>query len=143
MFLFGRYLYGTVDQIVGVCHVRTMFFHFMFFPLLPYETFIVVELGDGRATAYPIARSWKSLWFAWGRAFLTILFLIFGSASWDFFAADPKPGYKVTAVWTGVVALATVAVIVLSYRMSLPGDARRDYLLQLVSKARDRELGEG
>ena len=40
----GRRLYGKVDEVPGVCHVATPFFHINLIPLIPFQS--VVVYGD-------------------------------------------------------------------------------------------------
>jgi hypothetical protein len=49
--LFGEDLFGKVDQVPGLCHVRTRFLHVMFFPLGPTASFLIVKSEQDSAPA--------------------------------------------------------------------------------------------
>ena len=68
---FGKRLYGKVDEVPGVFHVATQFFHLQFFPLIPLQSLIVLAGTDGER-GVPTAMSLKSVLMAWFRAFLLI-----------------------------------------------------------------------
>lgn len=71
MLHFGTHHYGKVDQVPGLFHVKTKFFHVHFLPLIPLGSYLhlenaAVEGHDG----IPIDWSWKSVLFAWVRSTL-------------------------------------------------------------------------
>jgi hypothetical protein len=43
MIVFGNRLFGKVEEVPGMFHVATKFFHVNFVPLLPFESWIVVS----------------------------------------------------------------------------------------------------
>lgn len=58
MIIAGTRTMGKVDDVPGVGHVATQFFHVWFFPLVPLRS-LVVEDGAERAVSIPM--SWKSV----------------------------------------------------------------------------------
>jgi hypothetical protein len=78
---FGQSLFGKVDQVPGLFHVATKFFHLDFFPLIPTGSYLVVEQSH---TPREIALPWKakSILCAWLR-----LALMAGAACLSFFGA--------------------------------------------------------
>src|SRR4051812_21676800 len=74
MIIFGSNQFGKVDQIPGLFHVETTFFHIQYIPLIPFESHLVIEdtQTDGRFRDCRIPLSGKSIAFAWGRTALLI-----------------------------------------------------------------------
>ena len=67
--IWGQRMYGKVDEVPGLFHVRTRFFHLWFIPLIPLATFVVLagsESGNG-FKGKQIAMSFKSVLFGWLR----------------------------------------------------------------------------
>src|SRR5438105_761381 len=64
-------LFGKVDQVPGVCHVATEFFHIAFLPVVPMRSWLVIAGTETDVLIYesyeamPIPRNWKSVAFAW------------------------------------------------------------------------------
>lgn len=86
LILLGEKLYGKVDQAPGLFYVKTTFFHVNYFPLLPLESFIVVEgaeppfLGAGKTKkeAFMVSTefSLKSVAVCWLRLVLGCFVLV-------------------------------------------------------------------
>src|SRR5262249_42870975 len=70
--LFGERLFGKVDVVPGRFHVATNFFHIWFFPFVPFRSYLVGESGSKR-----IPLSLKSVLFAWLRALVILIVVIF------------------------------------------------------------------
>lgn len=74
MFIIGTRLLGTTNEVPGLFHVATRFFHFNFLPLVPLQSYVIIEgtstptiLGSRqRGVAIPL--DCKSISVAWGRA---------------------------------------------------------------------------
>lgn len=75
MFIHGGVgLYGKVDQVPGLFHVATRFFHLYWVPLIPLKSVVVRERkGGDDQTGTPIGLSGKSIVFAWLRLALLLL----------------------------------------------------------------------
>jgi hypothetical protein len=70
MIIFGTRFYGKVDHLPGLCYVVTRFVHIWFVPLIPTETYLVLEGTEsgGNFRGVPISLSGKSVVNAWLRA---------------------------------------------------------------------------
>lgn len=69
MLHFGAGHYGKVDQVPGLFHVKTKFFHVHFLPLIPLGSHLHFEDAE-ESDATPIGWCWKSILIAWLRALL-------------------------------------------------------------------------
>jgi hypothetical protein len=76
MIIFGTRLYGKVDQVPGLFHLATEFFHIQFIPLGPTRTFLVMEGPGGGGVRMGL--SGKSILFAYLRAFLVVVCIVAG-----------------------------------------------------------------
>jgi hypothetical protein len=78
MIIFGTRTFGKVDQVPGLFYVVTRFGHFDFLPLIPMESYVLMD--DGSQRGVPIGTSGKSVLVAWLRAILLIsaVFLVLG-----------------------------------------------------------------
>jgi xanthosine utilization system XapX-like protein len=94
IYFWGQRLFGKVDQVPGCFYVATRCYHFQFLPLLPRESYLVLEgtekngellgvlnpqfllLGrsrtEGKFRGYSIPLSVKSVAFAWARVLLVV-----------------------------------------------------------------------
>ena len=70
MIIFGTRFYGKVDHLPGLCYIVTRFVHIWFVPLIPTETYLVLEGTEsgGNFRGVPISMSLKSVVNAWLRA---------------------------------------------------------------------------
>jgi hypothetical protein len=103
-FIFGHRLFGKVDQVPGVLHVATQFYHVNYLPLYPVKSYIIRE-EDGLGV--PIPLNYRSMLMAWARfgllgmavifAVATILAAIRGSEHVFLFGAYCLPA---AAAWT-------------------------------------------
>jgi hypothetical protein len=66
--VFGTRLFGKVDEVPGLGHVVTRFFHVYYFPLIPYESFLVLAKSGDQFRGAKIPLSAKSVFVAWLRA---------------------------------------------------------------------------
>jgi hypothetical protein len=76
IFIFGLRLFGKVDVVPGRFHVATEFYHIQFLPIVPMQTYLVLEEDvDGwRGVKIPLCR--KSMTAAWLRTGLFIVAVI-------------------------------------------------------------------
>jgi hypothetical protein len=63
----GTQRYGKVDQVPGLFHVATEFFHIDYLPLAPTRSYLIL---DGTDQGIRIRMSGKSILFAWLRVAL-------------------------------------------------------------------------
>jgi hypothetical protein len=74
MIIFGTNLYGKVDRVPGLCYVVTRFFHLWFFPLIPVQTYLILEAQGKRGLAIPM--SGKSVLIGWLRPACLVVLVI-------------------------------------------------------------------
>jgi hypothetical protein len=67
--IFGTQRYGKVDQVPGLFHVVTDFFHIDFLPLVPTASYLIL---DGTDRGARIGLSGKSILFTWLRLALFV-----------------------------------------------------------------------
>jgi len=106
-FAAGLSLYGKVDQVPGLFHVATKFFHLNHLPLLPTGSFLVDQRSDP-PKEYPIPWSGKSILFAWLRFGLMLGGAGLALASFFFLlrlAEGHRVGHKLAAAATASVLL--------------------------------------
>ncbi len=65
LLIWGKRNYGTTDQVPGIFHIETNFFHIWFVPLFPLKTFLI--LGPDRGVQIPVSS--KSVWAVYLRLF--------------------------------------------------------------------------
>jgi hypothetical protein len=72
----GWKLYGKTQQVPGIFHVATEFFHVYYFPILPKQSYVVLDQTPGEFRGVPIELSWRSIVIAWlrGAMFIPLLF---------------------------------------------------------------------
>ncbi|MBI4852344.1 MAG: hypothetical protein HY819_11155 [Acidobacteria bacterium] len=77
--VWGERLYGKVNQVDNQIHVATRFFHIQFIPLIPLQSFIVINgtESDGQFQGLAIAMSLKSVLAAYLRTLLVIGCIVF------------------------------------------------------------------
>lgn len=78
MSVFGTRLYGKVDEVPGMGHVATVFFHINFVPLIPTKTWFVLDQTSEGWNGAPVSMSGKSILVAWMRTACVLSFLIGG-----------------------------------------------------------------
>jgi hypothetical protein len=131
----GTSLYGKVDQVKGLFHVATLFFHINWVPVIPQKSYLIFE-GKAAKRApqgVPIGLNGKSILFAWGRFLLLIggcLALPFGCMV----AALEARGTEATtlALIAATVLIVSIACLALSYRLC---HARPERALELARLA--------
>jgi hypothetical protein len=125
IFIHGSRLYGKVDQVPGLFYVATMFFHVQFVPLVPYQSFVLLDLpktgGQGRGAR--IRLSGKSILFAWLRTACLVagIALAVGTlvAAVELLQGHPGQRYE-PLVLLACLAAACFGVFWASYRLSRP-----------------------
>ena len=74
MIVFGTRMYGKVDQVPGLFHLATEFFHMQFVPLGPVRSYLMLD-GPGNQ-AIRVGLSGKSILFAYLRAFIVVACIV-------------------------------------------------------------------
>ena len=74
----GKKLYGRIDQVSKQFHVATLFYHLMWFPLIPIQTYIVIDNAEEMTHFYgiKIPMSMKSVFVAYIRSVVIIIAFI-------------------------------------------------------------------
>ena len=70
--IWGRSLYGRVDEVPGMCWVSTQFFHLYYIPLIPMGSYAVLSQQGNQWQGKSIGFSLKSLIMAWLRTAFVI-----------------------------------------------------------------------
>ena len=68
MIIFGTRLMGRCDEVPGLFHVATRFFHIDFLPLVPTQSYIILSQKGNQFNGMKIPMNGKSILLAWGRA---------------------------------------------------------------------------
>ena len=77
-FVFGHRLFGKIDQVPGVLHVATKFYHVNYLPIYPIKSYIIRE-EDGLGV--PIPMNYRSMLMAFARMGLLAMAVIFAVAT--------------------------------------------------------------
>ena len=100
MVIFGTRLMGKSDQVPGLFHVATRFFHIDFVPLIPTATYLVFSQNGSQFRGIKIPMAAKSLFLTWGR-FITFVAGVIGLVV--AMVTFNKPGSS--ADWMGPAAI--------------------------------------
>jgi hypothetical protein len=119
IFIFGVRLFGKVDVVPGRFHVATEFYHIQFVPIVPMQTYLVLEEdGDGwQGVKIPLCR--KSVTAAWLR---TGLFRPGGGRG------DPRTGRRRARRWRAVAEARR-------HRHGRGGDVRGEQVVKVLHHA--------
>lgn len=126
MFFFGDAYFGRVDWVPGMFYVKTRFLHVWWVPLVPRESWVVEDDGQGKH-GHRIHLSWKSVFVAWSRVALGFLFIFAGLFLVASLGADPKQ-MTVHPIVTAGIFLSVMAMLAgayaLTYRWAKPCERR-------------------
>jgi len=123
IFVFGERLYGKVDEVPGLFHLATAFFHIQFIPFIPTRSCLMLH-GTNRGVR--MRMSGKSVLFAYIRMVLLLGCIVSCIAAFALFG-DNKAGRKNDLpVTLGFFAVGVLCLLVflLSYRFSRPSPLR-------------------
>jgi hypothetical protein len=132
MMIFGNRLYGKVDQVPGLFHVATQFFHLNYVPLIPTGSYLVLEQSWAAGSPW-MAVGWsvKSIVFAWGRAGLIVGAIYAGCKSIPLALMDlSKNGDWLTPALLLALVSALFYLFYVSYRFAHAGPARALWLAE-------------
>lgn len=76
--VWGTRLYGKVDEVPGLFHVETSFFHMWYLPLIPLGSHVVIAKSGNSWRGAKVALSGKSVLVAWARLWLLVGGVVFG-----------------------------------------------------------------
>lgn len=112
----GSRLSGAVDQVPGAFSVQTRFAHLGRVPVVPTESWLVLDSGDGKAwRGVKLERlSWRSISFAWAR--LSFAAIAAWSLAAAFAASTGSDDRRLLACLT--LAAANSVAFAYSYRFS-------------------------
>jgi hypothetical protein len=96
----GKLMCGKVDQVGNLCYVQTEFFHVLFVPLVPLQTYLVMvqQDKDSPKQAVPLPLCFKSVLIGWARA-TAILAMIFSAMAGAVTFID-QAFSKLALLWT-------------------------------------------
>jgi hypothetical protein len=117
----GTHLYGKVDQVPGLLHVGTQFFHLNFVPLVPMGSYLVLHgvSNSDETPGMPIPWSRKSVFFGWGRAALWIgATSLLVSAAVEAIRCLENQGDWVEAGGMALGAIVMFVLLPISYRLT-------------------------
>jgi hypothetical protein len=106
-------MYGKVDQVPGLFHLATEFFHIQFVPLGPTRTFLMLEGPGNRGVR--LALSGKSILFAYTRAAFAVIAVV--GLIGGFAELTKNPTASVVYL---VIAASCVPFFLLTYWLSRP-----------------------
>jgi hypothetical protein len=134
MIVAGTRLYGKVDQVPGLFHLATEFFHIQFVPIGPTRSFLIFA---GTERGIRIGLSGKSILFAYLRTILVIvggLLLAIGLIGGIHYLEDKQQHAEHLGAVLGLLAGGVVCLLflLLSYRLSRPSPLRA-YRLALAA----------
>jgi hypothetical protein len=122
MFIFGNRLYGKVDHVPGLFYIATEFGHYLFVPVVPLRSYLILD--NGKEQAIPVPMSKKSIFVAW----LSTVCFVGGTVAACVGAAGlewARRGDDTTAnTITLVLGLAVLAIGVASYWIFRAGRKR-------------------
>jgi hypothetical protein len=120
MIIFGTRFYGKVDHLPGLCYVVTRFVHIWFVPLIPTESYLVLEGTEsgGNFRGLPISMSLKSVLNGWlrGGCFLGIVGGLIATFVTLIRLSEDRPDFMDVIGCFGVFS-AAVGLMVLSYKV--------------------------
>jgi hypothetical protein len=122
MIVFGGRLFGKVEQVPGLFHVATQFFHVNFVPLFPTKSWLVLhgseKTGFGHNSWQGIELGsirWGSVGVAWLRLGLFVALLTSGfGATVTLLGGGAE---RTTGMWMSALAVGCFAAFVASYRI--------------------------
>jgi len=101
MIIAGTRTMGKVDDVPGVAHVATQFFHVWFFPLFPMRSLAVDDRAEGRAVVIPM--SFKSVAVGYFRGWALMggiaLMLLAGYCAYEVFDRGVMDRREVSAYY--------------------------------------------
>lgn len=106
--IWGTRLFGRVDEVPGLFHVATRFFHLWYIPLIPLGSSLILSKEGNSYRGMDISLSGKSVLIAWLRVGLILGTLVLGFVGLVLLAATARGG----SIWPGI-GVEVLAVICL------------------------------
>ena len=107
--IWGSRMCGVVDQVPHICHVATRFGHVYYIPLIPTQSYIVLEQQGDSFYGKAIGLSGKSVLVAWLRAALVVGALVAAVAT---IVAVARHDPLLAAAWAILVVVLAAAYFV-------------------------------
>jgi hypothetical protein len=136
---YGSSFFGKVDNVPGVFHVATKFGHIYYIPLVPSQSFLVLERTSSGIRGVPIPFSWKSMLAAWLRASFIVIAVI---SLVMLFALGQGRATTSDYVTASVTLAGAVGLLVWSYFMLRVGRASYERAIELADYADFTEEGK-
>ncbi len=136
--VFGSRLFGKVDEIPGIGHVATKFVHLDYFPLVPTESWFIIEQSGNGWRGARVGISAKSILIAWFRVAL-VLAIVIASITGALFVAGNRAGLM-DGILLLAGAVAGIALFIGTYKLRGIGKAtpaRAEALLQGLGMSQD------
>jgi 5-bromo-4-chloroindolyl phosphate hydrolysis protein len=139
IFVWGTRLYGKVDEVPGMFHVATRFFHLWYIPLIPMGSTVVLAKSGKSWRGVTIGLSAKSMLLAWARAGL-IVGTFFTGITGMVMLTDYRP-HTAAAISLIVLAAAMLAGAVATWMMRGLARAKYERAVELAEKIGMKEEG--
>ncbi len=128
IYVFGTRMYGKVDQVPGLFHVATQFFHIQFIPLVPVKSWLVFDatMDGGNFRGIPLGWHGKSIFFAWLRfgSFIAGVLAAIGATVFGVQCLEGHAAMLPAAVVCALLAPLLFVLFGFSYRLSSAGPKR-------------------
>jgi hypothetical protein len=110
MIVWGTKLYGRIEKVPGLGHIATQFGHLMFLPLIPTQSYFVLEESSHTFHGIPLGVSRKSVLAGYGFAY-SILLILAGIGSIGHIN-DPHAAVnpEVTPMHYGLIILGAICI---------------------------------
>src|SRR5207249_2327385 len=128
MIVFGTQTYGKVDQVPGLFYVATAFFHVQFVPLVPSQSYLMID--DGAKRGIPIHMSGKSVGLAYLRVFLLLVGIIFPICGIISLADSKRQEHFLESVLFVALGVVVLGLFWMTYRSSHATRERAAYLAE-------------
>lgn len=140
LLIWGSRQYGKVDEVPGLFHVATRFFHIWFIPLIPLQSYIVLQRTGNSFHGMATSMSGKSVLAGYAR-----IWPFFVSAACMLFALPMFALAKTGSIVAGVVAVLIAAGCmvggILSYTHASMQRATYERAVELAEKLKLPEEG--
>lgn len=127
--IWGKGLYGKVDEVPGLFYVATQFGHLWYIPLVPTGSYLVLGKDGERWQGVKVSFSFKSFAIAWLRALGILAVLVCGLMT-AILATDNQP-FAVPLI-VAAVALAVVVATYVVKKITRPSYERAHALGELA-----------
>lgn len=139
IFVWGTRLYGKVDEVPGLFHVATKFFHIWFLPLIPLGSHVVIEKSWNKWRGVPITLSGKSTLIALARVWLFAGALFVGFLGLLFLGG--RPPHLAASIITELFAVLLLAGGIAAWVVKSARHATYERAVQLAEKVQVTEEG--